>query len=552
MLSVKIELLDALAQTLEQMSPGAAARAVFESPKVAAHGDLATTAAMQLAKPLKQNPRQLAEQLRLALLACLPFQRWVEAIDIAGPGFINIKLKAEAKQQIVREVLAQGAAFGSPVRTVHRMMVEFVSANWRGFCLSGLAICMAAVVARSPWAATLGDSKTARKAAPGDICSRVCARTASNSIFTESMGGFYGPAKKICQLWSNRVFFWHDATMTLRTNLTPSISCVIPAFNEARNLGTVVPHILATLSSMSRRVELIVIDDGSRDDTAEVMRTLCASHRELVYLQLSRNFGKEPALTAGIDAARGDVVLLMDADGQHPVELLPTMLEKWQQGADVVYAVRKTRDDQSGLQVSLTGLFYKLVNFGNRVQIPANAGDFRLMDRKVVEALKSLPERNRFMKGLYAWVGFNSTAIDYQPLPRADGKSNFGLRGSISLALTGILAFSIAPLRALTLVGMVLSALALGYGAWVVGEYFITGIAVAGYATIVVGMMFFSGIQLLSIGILAEYVGRIYEEVKQRPAYLISQRQGRGLPAPESKAAAAAAARQSEQQASLL
>ena len=340
--------------------------------------------------------------------------------------------------------------------------------------------------------------------------------------------------------------------MTLRTNLTPSISCVIPAFNEARNLGTVVPHILATLSSMSRRVELIVIDDGSRDDTAEVMRTLCASHRELVYLQLSRNFGKEPALTAGIDAARGDVVLLMDADGQHPVELLPTMLEKWQQGADVVYAVRKTRDDQSGLQVSLTGLFYKLVNFGNRVQIPANAGDFRLMDRKVVEALKSLPERNRFMKGLYAWVGFNSTAIDYQPLPRADGKSNFGLRGSISLALTGILAFSIAPLRALTLVGMVLSALALGYGAWVVGEYFITGIAVAGYATIVVGMMFFSGIQLLSIGILAEYVGRIYEEVKQRPAYLISQRQGRGLPAPESKAAAAAAARQSEQQASLL
>ncbi len=338
--------------------------------------------------------------------------------------------------------------------------------------------------------------------------------------------------------------------MTLRTNLTPSISCVIPAFNEARNLGTVVPHILATLSSLSRRVELIVVDDGSRDDTAGVMQTLCASHRELVYLKLSRNFGKEPALTAGIDAARGDVVLLMDADGQHPVELLPTMLEKWQQGADVVYAVRKTRDDQSGLQVSLTGLFYKLVNFGNRVQIPANAGDFRLMDRKVVEALKSLPERNRFMKGLYAWVGFNSTAIDYQPLPRADGKSNFGLRGSISLALTGILAFSIAPLRALTLVGLVLSAIALGYGAWVVGEYFITGIAVPGYATIVVGMMFFSGIQLLSIGVLAEYVGRIYEEVKQRPAYLVSERQGRGLPAPESRAAAAA--RQSEQQASLL
>jgi glycosyltransferase involved in cell wall biosynthesis len=320
--------------------------------------------------------------------------------------------------------------------------------------------------------------------------------------------------------------------MMPRIDRSPSISCVIPAFNEARNLGTVLPPILATLAGLSERVELIVVDDGSRDDTAQVMRALCAAHPQLVYLQLSRNFGKEPALTAGIDAARGEVVVLMDADGQHPVSLVPEMLLKWKHGADVVYAVRQTRDDQSGLQVSLTGLFYKLVNFGNRVKIPANAGDFRLMDRKVVEALKSLPERNRFMKGLYAWVGFNSTAIDYQPLPRADGKSNFGLRGSLSLALTGILAFSIAPLRALTLVGLVLSARALGYGGWVVCEYFLSGIAVPGYATIVVGMMFFSGIQLLSIGVLAEYVGRIYEEVKQRPPYLISQRAGAGLSLP--------------------
>jgi glycosyltransferase involved in cell wall biosynthesis len=304
--------------------------------------------------------------------------------------------------------------------------------------------------------------------------------------------------------------------MMSRSDLSPSISCVIPAFNEARNLGTVLPQILATLTSLSKRVELVVVDDGSRDDTTQVMHALCAAHPEIVYIKLSRNFGKEPALTAGIDAARGEVVVLMDADGQHPVSLLPEMFKKWQQGSDVVYAVRKTRDDQSGLQSSLTGLFYKMVNFGNRVKIPAN----------------SLPERNRFMKGLYAWVGFNSTAIDYQPLPRADGKSNFGLRGSLSLALTGILAFSIAPLRALTATGLVLSALALGYGAWVVGDYFISGIAVPGYATIVVGMMFFSGIQLLSIGVLAEYVGRIYEEVKQRPPYLISQRSGTGLTEP--------------------
>jgi glycosyltransferase involved in cell wall biosynthesis len=301
---------------------------------------------------------------------------------------------------------------------------------------------------------------------------------------------------------------------------------------------------------LSPNFELIVVDDGSLDNTSEVMQALCASHRELVYLQFSRNFGKEPALTAGIDAARGEVLILMDADGQHPVSLLPEMLRKWQQGSDVVYAVRKTRDDQSGLQVKLTALFYKLVNFGSRVKIPANAGDFRLMDRKVVDALKSLPERNRFMKGLYAWVGFNSTAIDYEPLPRTDGKSNFGLRGSLSLALTGILAFSITPLRALTAVGMALSAIALGYGLWVVVEYFFSGIAVPGYATIVVGMMFFSGIQLLSIGVLAEYVGRIYEEVKQRPPYLISQRSGRGLPA--ARASEGLGRRLQEQEASLL
>jgi hypothetical protein len=185
-------------------------------------------------------------------------------------------------------------------------------------------------------------------------------------------------------------------------------------------------------------------------------------------------------------------------------------------------------------------MFYKLINMGNRVKIPAHAGDFRLMDRRVVEALKQLPERNRFMKGLYAWVGFASTAIDYEPLPRAAGESSFGLRGSFALALTGVLAFSIAPLRALTITGLMLAMLALGYGAWVVAEYFVWGIDVPGYATLVVGMMFFSGIQLLSIGILAEYVGRIYEEVKQRPMYLVSQRWGAGLSLAPVKATAPA------------
>lgn len=303
----------------------------------------------------------------------------------------------------------------------------------------------------------------------------------------------------------------------------------MPAYNEARNLGMLVPQVLAALQALSPQVELILVNDGSRDDTAAVARALCAAHPGVVFVNLSRNFGKEAALTAGLDSAQGEVVVLMDSDGQHPTAMLAEMLQKWREGSDVVYAVRRTRHDQSRLHASLTRVFYTLINWGNRVEIPPHAGDFRLMDRKVVEALKRLPERNRFMKGLYAWVGFNSTALDYEPLPRAAGESSFGLRGSFALALTGMLAFSAAPLRAMSLLGLALSLAALGYGAWVVFEYFVTGIAIRGYATIVVGMMLLSGIQLLSIGVLAEYVGRIYDEVKQRPAYLVSERAGNGL-----------------------
>jgi glycosyltransferase involved in cell wall biosynthesis len=303
----------------------------------------------------------------------------------------------------------------------------------------------------------------------------------------------------------------------------------MPAYNEAGSLNLTVPQALRALRALSSRVELVVVNDGSRDDTAVVMHALCEEYPEIVSVQLSRNFGKEAALTAGLDVACGDVVVLMDADGQHPLSLLDDMLQKWKQGSDVVYAVRRKREDQSLLHVSLIGLFYQFINWGTRVQIPPHAGDFRLMDRKVVEAIKALPERNRFMKGLYAWVGFNSTALDYEPLPRADGKSSFGLRGSFSLAMTGVVAFSTAPLRLMSLSGLLLAVAALAYGGWVVVEYFWLGIAVPGYATIVVGMMFLSGIQLLSMGVLAEYVARIYDEVKQRPMYLICERVGRGL-----------------------
>lgn len=309
----------------------------------------------------------------------------------------------------------------------------------------------------------------------------------------------------------------------------PSISCVMPAYNEAGNLGVVVPHVIKALNNLSKNIEIIVVNDGSRDATAKILADLCTTFPQIVALNLSRNFGKEAALTAGLEATQGDVVVILDADGQHPVDLIPEMLQKWVHGSDVVYAIRKTRHDQSALQIAFTSVFYKLINWRSRVQIPANAGDFRLMDKKVVLALRELPERNRFMKGLYAWVGFNSTAIDYEPLPRADGQSNFGFRGAMSLAMTGLMAFSVTPLRLVSYFGLMLSLASLGYGAWVIFDYFWFGADTPGYATIVVGMMFLSGIQLLSIGVLAEYVGRIYEEVKQRPMYLIGSKIGKGL-----------------------
>ena len=189
-----------------------------------------------------------------------------------------------------------------------------------------------------------------------------------------------------------------------RTRSLPSISCVMPAYNEARNLGAVVPVVLEALVKLSQRIEIIVINDGSRDSTAKILIDLCNKYPQIVALNLSRNFGKEAALTAGLDAAQGEVVIIMDADGQHPVNLIAAMLQKWNQGSDVVYAVRKTRHDQSPIHRAFTRVFYRLINWKSRVQIPPNAGDFRLMDKRVVQALRNLPERNRFMKDLVEGV----------------------------------------------------------------------------------------------------------------------------------------------------
>ena len=310
-------------------------------------------------------------------------------------------------------------------------------------------------------------------------------------------------------------------------NPRPAISCVVPAFNEAANLALLLTGLTAQLALLTERWEVIVIDDGSRDATPAAMAPWLL-RPGVRYVRLSRNFGKEAALTAGIDRAGGDVVLLMDADLQHPAALVPEMLQAWVQGADMVCAARATRADESLAKRLGTAWFYALVNRDSNVQIPVDAGDFRLMDRRVADALRAMPERNRFMKGLYAWVGFRTVIIPYTPCKRFAGTSKFSTRRLARLAFTGVTAFTNAPLRLWSALGAAIAALALAYGCWIVVDHFLYGVEVAGWATLVAGTMFLSGVQLLSIGILGEYVGRIFDEVKQRPVYVVGMEAGQG------------------------
>ena len=300
------------------------------------------------------------------------------------------------------------------------------------------------------------------------------------------------------------------------------ISCVVPAYNEAAHVGQFLRDLQTTLLSMTERYEIIVVNDGSRDKTEHEVASV-AAQCGVRYLSLSRNFGKEAALSAGIDVAKGDAVILLDADYQHPLALLPEMVHLWQAGYDMVYGVIADRGHESRLKRWGTGMFYQLMEYDSMVTIPRNAGDFRLLDRRVIEALRQLPERNRFMKGLYAWVGFKSVALPFVPLERASGLSSFGLRSLSKLALAGVTAFTTLPLRIWSAVGAAISLAALLYALWVAVETLLFGNPTPGWATLTVGLMFFSGVQLFSIGVLGEYLGRVYEEVKRRPLYLVSE-----------------------------
>lgn len=310
--------------------------------------------------------------------------------------------------------------------------------------------------------------------------------------------------------------------MDNRTSANPHITVIVPAYNESKAIAATLDNIAAQLRQLSPAWNIVVIDDGSHDDTAEVVKRLPAS-LQATLVRFSRNFGKEYAITAGLEYAAGDVVICMDADGQHSSELLVEMLAKWRLGYDMVYAVRNDRGVESRFKRWGSRLFYKAISLGGQIHIPRDAGDFRLMNRNVVDALLALPERNRFMKGMYAWVGYKSIGIPFEPLARQHGESTFSRIKLIQLAWTGVTSFSVMPLRLASAVGGSLALVAFIYGLLVIIDKLFFRESVPGWPTVVASIMFFSGVQLLFIGILGEYLARIYDEVKGRPPYIVAE-----------------------------
>jgi glycosyltransferase involved in cell wall biosynthesis len=308
----------------------------------------------------------------------------------------------------------------------------------------------------------------------------------------------------------------------VETHRPTLISVVLPAYNECEGLPIVLSSIFAALAKTEFVHEIVVVDDGSTDVTRHVMLDLCSSNPNLHYVRLSRNFGKEAALSAGLKMAGGDAVFLMDADGQHPPALIPAFLERWREGYEVVAGVQSARPE-SWLKRRFKGMYYHLLEAGSSVVIPPDAGDFRLLDRKVVEAINALPERNRLMKGLYAWVGFRTALLPFQAQDRVAGQTKFTWMQLFRLAFTGLTSFTVIPLRLVSVAGVVISCSSLLYGFYLLFEHYVLGDHLPGWATLSVGMMFSSGVQLLALGIIAEYLGRTFEEVKQRPIFIIAE-----------------------------
>ena len=314
----------------------------------------------------------------------------------------------------------------------------------------------------------------------------------------------------------------------VREGAAGGLSLVIPVFNEAaglRSLHARLAEIVARLRKTRGLVcEIVYVDDGSSDDTLAVAQALPASGFDVQVVSLSRNFGKEAALLAGLDHARNGAVLFMDGDGQHPPALIETLVDHWlDRGYDVVYTAKAHRANEPLTRRLAVGAFYAILNWGSHHRIPEDAGDFRLLSPRAAAALRMLPERNRFFKGLASWIGFRQVRIDYEPAEREHGATAWNVRRLIGLSIEGLTSFSVAPLRLASLLGFVLALGAFIFGIEILVETMFFGRIVPGYPSLVVGLMVLGGVQLMMIGIVGEYIGKMLSEIKARPAYFVAE-----------------------------
>jgi polyisoprenyl-phosphate glycosyltransferase len=324
------------------------------------------------------------------------------------------------------------------------------------------------------------------------------------------------------------------------SNLSPTavnaaaqgLSIVVPVYNEAAGLTALHERLAGLARGLRTRwqlaCEVIYVDDGSKDNTLDIARRLPADALDVQVVSLSRNFGKEAALVAGLDHARHGAVLFMDGDGQHPPSLVEQLVGHWiEDGYDVVYTAKAHRDNEPFLRRVAVHGFYALINWGARQKIPEDAGDFRLLSPRAAAALRQLPERNRFFKGLASWIGFRQIRVDYEPAPRAHGVTTFSPGRLIGLSIEGLTSFSVAPLRFAGLLGVLLAGMAFLFGLSILWEVWTTGKQVPGYPSLVVSLMTIGGVQLIMIGVLGEYIGKILSELKARPIYFVAEHSDR-------------------------
>lgn len=301
------------------------------------------------------------------------------------------------------------------------------------------------------------------------------------------------------------------------------LSLLVPMYNESSVIPIFFETVLEVLKDIPYDLEIVCVNDGSKDNTLEMLRDYAARDARIKVVSFSRNFGKEPAMTAALDHATGDAVIPIDADLQDPPELIHEMLAKWEDGYDVVYARRSSRDTDSVVKRTTALWFYSLFNKMSDTDIPSNVGDYRLMDRKVVDVIRTLPEKDRFMKGLFCWPGFRDTTVEFERPERAEGETKFNLWKLWNFAISGIASFSTMPIRVGVYLGLLISAASFVYALFIITKTLFFGVDVPGYASIMVVVLFLGGIQLFFMGLLGEYIGRIYKEVKNRPLYVVQE-----------------------------